>query len=260
MATDNNYDEKEGMDDIVFEGRNKEYGAYYLRKKYNKYILVAFLIAFVIVASSVITPLVASYYNRDKHNKNLAKNVTIEIDRMKQEEPPPPPPPPPPPEAIQEVVKFKAPVVVDSTVKEVQLASNDDIIASNTNEAPPTEIVVEEKKDPVIVEEEKVFFFVEENATFQGGDVSIFRDWVQQHMTYPASAVEMGIEGTVNVQFVVNTKGGVEGVKILRSLDPAIDQEVTKTILSSPKWVPGKQSGKSVKQSFSIPIKFKLNK
>ena len=259
MATNNHLNVRKDMDEIVFEGRNHDYGAFFLRKKYNKYITIAFLIAFVIVASAVLTPLIASYYNRDKNNKKLQKEVTIEMEKLKEEAPPPPPPPPPPPEAVTQVVKFKAPVVVDSTVKEVAIASNDEL-NDVANEAPPTEIVVEEKKVVEVVEEEKPFIVVEENATFQGGDITLFRNWVQEHVVYPENAKEMAIEGTVIVQFVINQKGKVEAVKVVRGVDPSLDQVTISTIQGSPNWVPAKQGGKAVKQIFTLPIKFQLQK
>ncbi len=111
-----------------------------------------------------------------------------------------------------------------------------------------------------MVEEEKVFISVEENATFQGGDISGFATWVKEHLVFPESALEMGIEGKVIVQFVVNSKGAIEKVVVLRGVDPVLDQEVIRTIQNSPKWVPGKQGGKPVKQQFVIPVNFKLTK
>lgn len=250
----------ESLDDIVFEGRNKEYGAYYIRKKYNRFILTAFLIAFVIVTTAAVVPLIESYYNKEKNAKKLQKIVTMEMEKLDKDEPPPPPPPPPPPEAIQEQVKFRAPVVVDTVKEEVQLASTDDIITDTKNDAPPTEIVVKEKNDAVVVEEEKVFISVEENATFQGGDISGFATWVKEHIVFPESALEMGIEGRVTVQFVVNSKGKIEKISVLRGVDPVLDQAVVNAIQSSPKWTPGKQGGKPVKQQFVIPVNFKLTK
>ena len=133
--------------------------------------------------------------------------------------------------------------MVDTVKEEVQLASTDDIITDTKNDAPPTEIVVEEKNDAVVVEEEKVFISVEENATFQGGDISGFATWVKEHIVFPESALEMGIEGRVTVQFVVNSKGKIEKIVVLRGVDPVLDQAVVNAIQSSPKWTPGKQGG-----------------
>ena len=99
---------------------------------------------------------------------------------------------------------------------------------------------------------------VEENASFQGGDVGAFRLWVQSNMVYPTAAAEAGIAGKVIVQFAVNSKGQVVDARVLRSIHPDLDKEALRCLLSSPPWVPGKQGGKSVKQQFTIPIVFQL--
>ena len=263
MATNNEINTKEkaeSFDEIVFVGRNKEYGAYYLRKRYNRSILIAFLFGFVIVTSAVITPLVYSYYNKNKLKNALVKTISAELENVNTDEPPPPPPPPPPPAAIEQQIKFTAPEIVDSVDKDVVIATVDDIASAITNDAPPTEIVVDQKVDKVVVEVEQVFVVVEENATFMGGTLETFRAWILEHLKYPESAAEMGIEGKVILSFIINSKGVVENTKVLRGVDSALDQEAIRVIQSSPKWIPGKQGGKAVKQQFTIPIAFKLQK
>ena len=246
----------ESLDDIVFSKRNKEYGAYYLRKGYKKFAIIAFLISFVIVGTTVAYPVLEAYYNKSKMAKKLLKNVSMEMEKL-NDELPPPPPPPPPPAAIEAQVKFKAPVVVDTLKEEVTLATVDDL-KDVGNETPPEEMVVEEKKSEVLEAEEPVFLVVEENASFQGGDIGSFRIWVQQNMVYPTAAAEAGIAGKVIVQFAVNSKGMLVDAKVMRGVHPEIDKEALRCILSSPRWSPGKQGGKSVKQSFVIPIIFQL--
>ncbi len=253
----NKQDRFESLDDIVFKKRNKEYGAFYLRSKYKKFALIAFLISFFVVGSIVAYPVIEAYYNKNKLSKKIEKNVLMDMEKLNNDEPPPPPPPPPPPAAIEQQVKFKAPVVVDTVKEEVTLATMEDLTQS-TNEAPPEEIVVEEKKDDVVEADEPAFVIVEENATFQGGDINSFRIWVQQDMVYPTAAAEAGISGKVIVQFAVNSKGQVCDCKVLRGVHPELDKEAVRCILSSPKWIPGKQGGKPVKQQFVIPIVFQL--
>ncbi|MBN2480768.1 MAG: TonB family protein [Bacteroidales bacterium] len=107
-------------------------------------------------------------------------------------------------------------------------------------------------------ENEPVFVFVENQATFQGGDLNDFRNWVQENVVYPAEAIENRIFGRVTVQFVVNTQGKVEDVVILRGVAPSLDQETSRVILSSPAWEPAKQGGMEVKQQFTIPVVFTL--
>jgi TonB family protein len=124
---------------------------------------------------------------------------------------------------------------------------------------PPEEIKIEERKDEVVQEDEPAFVIVEENATFQGGDVNTFRIWVQKNMVYPTAAAEAGIKGKVIVQFAVNSRGRVCDAKVLRGVQPILDKEAIRAIMSSPPWTPGKQGGKSIKQQFVIPIIFSLH-
>jgi protein TonB len=259
--TENNikYDSQEkyeSLDELVFKFRNKDYGAYYLRKKYQKFAFIAFIIAFCVVGSAVAYPVLQAWYNRNKLTRIHEKNVLMEMEKVNEDIPPPPPPPPPPPE-VEAQAKFQKPVVVDTVKEEVKIATVDeqkDVV----NEAPPEEIKVEEKKDDIVEADEPVFQIVEEPASFQGGDVGTFRIWVQSNMVYPTAASEAGISGKVIVQFAVNSHGKVVDAKVLRGVHPELDKEAVRCILSSPSWAPGKQGGRAVKQQFVIPIIFQL--
>ena len=244
--------------DLVFENRNREYGSYYLRKKFNRYLLIGFLISLVGISSAVAVPLIKAYMNKDK-TVVLVKETVAELQNVNTEDDaPPPPPPPPPPAAMEQQVKYSAPVVVDTVTEEVTLAIVDDVRETVSNEPVPETIEVVEESEPVIVEEEPAFVFVEEQATFQGGDINSFRDWVQKNLVYPPVAVENGIFGRVTVQFAVNSRGDVTDVKILRGVDPSLDKETIRVIMSSPKWGAAKQGGRAVKQQFVIPVIFML--
>jgi TonB family protein len=107
-------------------------------------------------------------------------------------------------------------------------------------------------------EEEMVFIIVEDMPKFQGGDQNAFRKWIQENLHYPDSAVAKGISGKVFVQFVVNSRGQVANTKIIRSVDPYLDNEALRVINSSPPWEPGKQRGKPVSVQFTFPIIFNL--
>ena len=247
------------MDDIVFANRNRAYGAYLLRKKYNKYILIAFLISFIFITITVAIPVIDSYYNRTKLRKGESNEVMAVMEKIvKQEDKVEPPPPPPPSETAVKAVKFSAPVVVADLKEENNAVLPEDFGGNEPLPPPPDINAIPEIKHDEVVQEEPVFVVVEENATFQGGDINTFRTWVMEHTRYPESAREMGIEGKVIVQFVINSNGSIEKVSVLRELDPACDAEAIKVIKSSPKWVPGKQGGKPVKQQFVLPIVFKL--
>jgi TonB family protein len=129
---------------------------------------------------------------------------------------------------------------------------------------PPVKTEVVTKDQPEIQsevvnpDEEVPFIIVEQQATFQGGDLNAFRDWVQNHLEYPAVAASNGISGKVYVQFAITSKGDVVDIKVLRGVDPSLDNESVRVIKSSPKWTPAQQGGKNVKQQFVIPIQFSL--
>jgi protein TonB len=245
------------MDDIVFEGRNKEYGAYYLRKRYNRFLTIAFFIAFIGIIMAMVSPVIAAYQNKNKIQRKLEKNVIMEMEKLDENLAPPPPPPPPP--ELEQQARFEAPIVVDTVKEEVRIATIDEakeVVA----EAPPEEIRIEESQQTEEVQEEyePPFIIVEENATFKGGDVNTFRSWVQENIVYPPVAAEAGISGKVFVQFCVNSKGQVCDIKVLRGVHPELDKEVIRCINNSPVWIPAKQGGKAVKQQFVMPIIFQL--
>jgi len=247
------------LDEIVFEKRNKEYGAYWLRKKYKRAVIVAFIFSFVIIGSVVVYPLIEAYRNRNNKNVNDLKKVTATLAKIDDATPPPPPPPPPPPADVVKQMAFKAPEVVDSVKIPDQDFSNFDM-SSTQNAAPPADLntPTEAPKQVIVDAPEEVFVVVEESATFQGGDVNGFRNWVQGSLTYPAEAAEQGISGKVIVQFAVNSKGKLVDAVVVRGVHPALDKEVLKVLAKSPNWSPARQGGKSVKQQFTIPIIFNL--
>jgi len=246
------------LEEIVFEHRNKEYGAYVLRKKFRKYLLIAFLIAFFSVGGAILVPFIQAYNNR-ANRVVLVKSTTVTMDKaVAKDDIPPPPPPPPPPPAAEAQVKYVAPVVVDSVKVEVEFATVSETKEAAVNEAVPDKIEAVKVEETAIVEEEQVFIVVEEQASFQGGDVNSFRDWVTKNLKYPTIAIENGISGKVYVQYAVNSKGEVVDVKVVRGVDPSLDKEAVRVIMSSPRWEPAKQRGTKVKQQFTIPIAFQL--
>ncbi len=105
---------------------------------------------------------------------------------------------------------------------------------------------------------DEVFIIAEEMPGFMGGDINRFREYVQQHITYPAEAAKAGIEGKVFVSFVINKKGKLVKPEIVRSVDPLLDKEALRVISSSPEWTPGMQQGKPVNVQLVIPVLFKL--
>ncbi|MCE1198776.1 MAG: TonB family protein [Marinilabiliales bacterium] len=248
------------FDDIVFEHRNKEYGAYQIRKKYNRVVLIATLIGMFILGTAIIVPYIKAS-NEAKHAKRDANEVIAEMAKDIQNEaaPPPPPPPPPPPSEQQTVVKYVAPVVVDSVKVEDQskLMISEDQVATTVNK--DVVEVVETKHEEVQQEEKKeeVFVVVEEMPEFPGGEAAL-RTYIAKAIVYPTVAQENGIQGKVFVTFVVNKDGSVSNAKVARGVDPSLDTEALRVVNSLPKGKPGNQRGVPVRVSYTVPISFKL--
>ncbi len=98
---------------------------------------------------------------------------------------------------------------------------------------------------------------VEQMPQYPGGQTKLLK-FISDNLVYPESAKAEGIEGRVILRFVVKADGTVGEVQVLRSLDPACDKEAIRLIKSTPRWIPGKQSGKSVNVWFTLPVTFRL--
>lgn len=105
--------------------------------------------------------------------------------------------------------------------------------------------------------EEPIFVFAEEMPEFPGGERALL-NFLSQNIKYPSIAAETGIKGKVIVNFIVNTDGSISGAKVLRSVDQSLDKEALRVVSSMPRWKPGKQSGKLVRVTYSVPINFIL--
>jgi periplasmic protein TonB len=247
------------FDDIVFESRNKEYGAYKLRKKYNRTVMWALLVGILILGTAVVTPFInAKALENQKRRAERQVEIKMEnLDQPDQQVAPPPPPPPPPADVVQQQ-KYVPPVVVDSIKPEdmQQLMTADDAQAEVKNEEVVE--VVEVKEEVQEAEPEEVpFVVVEEMPMFPGGDVELLK-YIMEHTTYPDIAKENNIQGRVIVRFCVTAKGGVSQVSILKGVDPELDAEAIRVVNTLPAFKPGKQGGKPVPVWYMVPITFTL--
>ena len=94
--------------------------------------------------------------------------------------------------------------------------------------------------------------------SFQGGDANKFSTWVNTQLKYPDIAKNNGIQGRVTLQFTVDVDGSVTNVKVLRGVDPSLDNEAMRVVRLSPKWTPGRQKGKPVRVTYTFPVIFHL--
>jgi len=268
----------EGWVDLVFEGKNKAYGAYQLRKetgKRNVYALLCMLaiglgIAIFVAIKGVVENAMKQdvAIETDIELSKLAQKKEAKVER--KEEAPKIDVPQRVIEKVKSSVKFTAPEIKkDEEVKpEDEIKSQDDLAKTNTaigtfdvkgnDEAEgevlkAKEVIADEPK----VEEQKVFDVVEQMPEFPGGQAALLK-WISDHIKYPAVAEENGIQGRVVATFVVERDGSVTDVKIARSIDPSLDKEAIRVLKQMPKWIPGKQNGSAVRVKYTVPVTFKL--
>jgi protein TonB len=253
------------FDDILFEKRNKEYGAYVLRKKYNRVVIGSLIAAIIIGCAAVLIP----FFRNPAHKNEVVYNVryvTLENMRRPVEQVyiPEVPSPPSPPQS-KSAVRYIAPVVVDSIkpfdntqILTADLMPNTVQDQQGTANGGGNDIGVLSDFDGGGSGSEVPFILVEVKPTFKGGDENAFRIWVQKRTIYPKIAEDNGIQGRVIITFIVETDGSVSNVKVVRSVDPILDNEALKAVMASPKWTPGRQRGIPVRVRFQIPLDFRL--
>ena len=161
---------------------------------------------------------------------------------------------------MEQKAKFTAPIVVTDTTETTEI-NQDDLNQTVSNVIIEEEVVVEEDNSDKVIEEvveTPIFTVVEEMPSFPGGDESRIK-FLTENIKYPQMAKESGIQGTVYVTFVVDEKGRVADVKVLRGIGGGCDEEAVRVVKLMPPWNAGKQSGKPVRVQFNMPIRFTLN-
>lgn len=264
--------------DLVFEGRNKAYGAYRLRKSTTKRNILAMvavvlllIVAFIILTvknfvdeqrAKVAMTQVAELTNYDQPKKKAEvkqKKVEVEPERVV--------------ERVKSSIKFTAPVIKkDEEVKpDEELKTQDELMSTKTaigtfdvkgNDDANGEIlkakeVIAEPEPPKHEEENKVFDIVEQQPLFPGGRAALMK-YLSENTKYPVVAQENGVQGRVTVQFVVEKDGSISDVHVLRGVDPSLDKEAVRVVKSMPRWTPGKQNGITVRVNYRVPVLFRL--
>lgn len=249
-------------EDVVFERRNRDYGAYVLRTLYSKRVAVALGITLLIMLLVLFGPaLVAMFKGEEVVEKAPPRKlVYTELSAPPPIDKPKPPPPQIQLPKLQKVIKFVPPKVVKEQVVEevptIEEIKQNEVAAVEVEG--PTEVVFEEPVEEVVEDENQVFTVVEQQPEFTGG-MQALATYLQKNIRYPASARRMGVDGTVYVQFVVSKDGSISEVKTIRGVSADCDKEAERVINAMPNWKPGKQNGKAVNVRFVLPVKFKLN-
>ena len=263
--------------DIVFQGRNKVYGAYQLRRGTSKRNIVSMIFVAAVAAVAYLglaaynsyqeaqkakfeAEMEASLLEAKKEAKVEKKTETPKVEQVQKVE------------KVKSSIAFTPPVIKkDSEVKpEEEMKTQDELKETKTaigafdvkgnDEAGGTVLKAVEEiaaPEPPKHEEEqnKIFEVVEQQPQFPGGSVN---GWLADHIKYPVVAAENGISGRVVVQFVVERDGSVSQVRVVRGVDPSLDKEAQRVISSMPKWIPGKQNGQAVRSRFTVPVTFHL--
>jgi periplasmic protein TonB len=259
--------------DIIFDGKNKQYGAYELRKTYNKRLTRAIIITLALVLLAFLGTVVSGMI--DKNSKDEIEVLDTQMAEIKKNDaPPPPPPPPPPPKAPPppeiNQVKFTPPKIVkDEEVKEdekIQEIKEDQVISTKTVESDNKDQIVQapvEDKGTQIVEapkadeEDKIFTKVENEAQFPGGQQAWIR-YLQKNLNANAPVENGAPPGTyqVIVKFIVSKDGSISDVNAETKHGFGMEEEAVKIIKRGPKWTPALQNGRNVNAYRRQPITF----
>lgn len=252
----------DARNEIVFAGRNQNYGAYELRKNYN--IRVTYILSGMAVFGLLLFG-AKKFADRPQEEEVTETMEVVQIDLTPpppvEETPPPPPPPPPPP--MVEMVRFVPPVIKDDAVEEEPQKLQEEVKETTvgTKDQEGEEIVAPPQGDtgPGEPAAPEIFTIVEEQAEFPGGTAAMYK-YIQQNIQYPAMAREAGISGKCFLKFVVNETGEISNVEVLKGVPGCseCDREAIRVVKSMPKWKAAKMTGKSVKCFFNLPINFKI--
>lgn len=253
--------------DIIFEGRNKSYGGYELRKNYPKRVARSLMVLAGIGVATAAYAVISNLKPKDDNKKvAMMKEVTLAEPPPIDPKKPPPPPPPEPPPPVKPTVKFTPPVIKkDEEVKEEEKPPEikeleDKSAGLKTQEGDPNGI------DPGIVDPgpgtgaveapppPQIFTYVEQMPE---PSVNV-NEFLQKNLRYPELAKENNIQGRVTVRFVVDENGAVSDVNVVKGIGGGCDEEAKRVVMKMPKWKPGKQNGKAVKVYYTLPISFRL--
>ena len=257
--------------DILFEGRNKAYGGYELRRNYPQRVRNSLFIIGGLFA------LVMGYTAYANMHKTVKQKPVISMTTVTLAEPPPmepnkpkpPPPPPAPPPPAKPTVKFTPPVIKkDEQVKEEEKPTPPDPTkheqsgpttqagdVNGSDLAPPTTAPTGNGAPVEQPKTDQIFKYVEQQPAFKGD----LGGWLKDHLEYPDAAREAGNEGKTYVQFVVSEDGSISAATVVKSSGfPALDAEALRVVRMMPKWTPGRNNNQPVKVYFTQPIGFTL--
>lgn len=254
--------------ELIFQGKNKEYGAYKMRGESDKRHNIAILIIAVVAIVGFSLPSLINMVKPKVHEVNVdvtelsrLKKAEVKNDIKKIEKVAPPP-------ELKSSIKFTAPVIKkDEEVKDENvLKSQEDLNKTPVaisiadvkgNNEKGGKDIADIKQDVTQADDNKIFDAIEQMPVFPGGEEELIK-FLSNNVKYPIIAQENGIQGKVIIGFVVSKTGTISDVTVLRSLDPACDREAVRVVKMLPRWIPGKQNGENVNVRYTLPVTFKL--
>ncbi len=263
--------------EILFEGKNKRYGAYQLRNESSNRHIKALIIVTILGFAAIFLPEVIE--NMIINQREVTQDETIKQtdfdtkieDKKEEDQQPVEIPTTPPPVLAKTIMVTEARIVEDTQIQEENLAQANDAlknldaeIAAKTNLEGVTDgtgVNVDDYQqvvqDPVEKEDKQIYTWVQVKPSFPGGEEARLK-WLQENLVYPSQAVEAGLQGLVQVGFVVEKDGSITDVKIVKGIHSLLDKEAIRLVKAMPKWIPGKQNGNTVRAYFTQPIRFVL--
>ena len=269
--------------DLVFEGRNKEYGAYRNRANKGKFQLRAIIIVLIaIVAVAAILLAKSAVEQALASGKDMASEEVTELQELKKDEPKKEQPELEYEKPVEKVnvkssIQFTVPKIVEDdkvdhskelktqdevTKNKFAIAAQDYTNPNGDNSGINIDDLKENQraggttvppKEPEVVDNA----IVEVPATYPGGEAALLQ-FVSKNLVYPAIAQEQELQGTVVLRFKVDVDGSVSAVKVEKSLSKECDQAAAAVVRKLHRFVPAKQQGHPVPVWFRLPIRFRI--
>lgn len=247
--------------EMVFEDRHQDYGAFTLRRDYVRSLVLAVFGSIALLVFTVGVPKIVAMFSGDEEVVAAKKIVDVDLDLFeeeKKEEPPPPPPVEPPPPVKVEVVQFTELVASDDPVEEPPPVM-EELVETNVGTFNQEGDKVEAPPPPPPPVDEPTFDLasVQEQPEFPGGLEEMYK-YLGKNTKYPAMEKDASIQGKVYVEFVVSSSGAITDVTLKRGVSGGLDKEALRVVKGMPKWSPGKMNGKAVKVRYILPVNFIL--
>lgn len=247
---------QDDIDDITFRYRNKEYGAYYLRKKYKKYLLIATILSVTVFVFFSVLPFIVFTQPEKKIDESPLfseyltpppKNITKPETDL-----------PPELKKNQQKAKFVVPQIVTTIDEEIKSDFNTeskpgDTAANGNSSAGNNKGVI----DGAGTNNDAVYTYVEESPSFPGGENTRIL-FLRNNIKYPQLALQNKIQGKVYISFIVEKNGSLSNIKVLQGIGAGCDEEALRVTKLMPKWKAGKTQGHEVRVVITMPVNFVL--